>query len=266
MHFITSDNVTLSYLTDQKGNKGIPLLFIAGYTASKESWAPQIDFFEELGYRVFCLDKRSHGNSGNPNFGQRMSRHALDLHEWITHLDLDQPFILVGHSMGASIINAYFSLFGDNGVLAAISIDQTPSMVNREGWNKGMFNLNEHTLGTYFNNPLPNPYYKELSHQLVELTSELSLKYPFDFISTKPSLLDHAYSNWLDVLPLVQIPYLFVAGEYSPLWPKEHAIASAKLTKKGSYKIIEESGHIVPLEQPDLCNRAISSFLLDNIF
>ncbi|MEZ5584401.1 MAG: alpha/beta fold hydrolase [Candidatus Competibacteraceae bacterium] len=56
-------------------------------------------------YRVFCWDARGHGGSltqDSPN----MARMARDLHQLITHYDLQQA-VLLGHSMGALTVWEY---------------------------------------------------------------------------------------------------------------------------------------------------------------
>src|SRR5579859_6029779 len=94
----TSDGVRLHY-TDRGG--GTPVVLIAGFTAPADSWALQERALVDAGYRVLALDRRSHGRSESPGYGQRMARHGKDLSDLLTALDL-RDAVLVGGSMGAS--------------------------------------------------------------------------------------------------------------------------------------------------------------------
>lgn len=105
--FQTSDRVRLSY-TDQ--GDGPPVVLIAGFTAPAATWYFTEQALLDVGYRVIAFDRRNHGASDAPPYGQRLSRHGKDLHELLDWLSLDAAY-LVGGSMGASSIWAYFDLF-----------------------------------------------------------------------------------------------------------------------------------------------------------
>jgi non-heme chloroperoxidase len=102
----TSDGVRL-WASDE--GSGLPVVLVAGFTAPAVSWAFQIDSLTAAGYRAIGFDRRSHGVSEAPAFGQRMARHGKDLGDALTQLDLG-PVVLVGGSMGASTIWAYVDL------------------------------------------------------------------------------------------------------------------------------------------------------------
>ena len=117
---VTSDGVRLWASDDGYGPS---VVLVAGYTAPAASWAFQIDALTAAGHRAIGLDRRSHGRSDAPWYGQRMARHGKDLHDALTRLDL-ASVVLVGGSMGASAIWAYVDLFGTDGVRGIVSIDQ----------------------------------------------------------------------------------------------------------------------------------------------
>jgi pimeloyl-ACP methyl ester carboxylesterase len=69
----TSDGVQLHYTDDGDGR---PVVLIAGFSAPAESWEFQRRALLAEGHRVLALDRRSHGRSQSPQYGQRMARHA----------------------------------------------------------------------------------------------------------------------------------------------------------------------------------------------
>lgn len=256
--FTTNDNVKLGY-TDKGG--GTPVILIAGYSAPATSWYDQEKVLLKNGYRVIAFDRRSHGSSENPPFGQDMATHGKDLAALIHHLQLEKTF-LIGQSQGASTMWAYVSQFGTKNLYGLISVDQTPKMLNDDEWPYGMVGLNAQTRPTFFDKPLPNPTNKPVSKLIVLMMVLRGPKYlKFDREGTKPLLLDHADSDWRETIQRTDVPTLFVAGSASPFWPKEHATASAALCPQGEVAIIEGSGHAVNWECPHEFDAVMLDFL-----
>ncbi len=99
-HYAEVNGQRLHY--KQWSENGPPLLFLHGVTSSCSSWdyiSPQ--FISD--YRVMVFDLRGHGLSSKPASGYSWAEdYAADLVAFIdTHLD--EPAILVGHSLGAAI-------------------------------------------------------------------------------------------------------------------------------------------------------------------
>jgi pimeloyl-ACP methyl ester carboxylesterase len=256
--FITSDNVKIVY-TDH--GCGIPVVFCHGYGIMGAAWISQEKTLLKAGYRVICYDRRSHGASDRPDYGHTMQRHGEDLYELLEALSLDRV-ILVGNSQGASTIWALIKKYGDDRLIGAVSMDQTPKMINDDGWELGMYRMTAKTVDTYFDTPLPNPMVHMPNIFLFFKLNKLMKRYPeFSEEATRQLLLDHARADWRDTISNVRIPVLFMAGRKSPFWPCEHAAASAKLCKNGEAVIIENSGHIVNWEQAKTCNKLLIKFI-----
>jgi non-heme chloroperoxidase len=134
--FCTSDGVNLSYIEDGKG--GHPVVLIQGYTGPAASWALTTDALVAVGYRVIAFDRRCHGESETPVFGQRMARHGRDVGELLEHLGLNDV-TLVGASMGGNAIWAYVDQFGPDRLRAIVIADQTPKMLNSPDWPYGHY-------------------------------------------------------------------------------------------------------------------------------
>jgi pimeloyl-ACP methyl ester carboxylesterase len=78
---------------------------------------------------------------------------------------------------------------------------------------------------------------------------------------TWPLLQNHAEQDWRDVVARVAVPSLFIAGRQSQLWPCEHATAAASTNSRAKALILDDSGHAVTIDQPDLVNEALLKFL-----
>src|SRR6188474_300306 len=255
--FTTDDSVKLGYM-DQ--GSGTPIILLAGYSAPATSWYREEKTLVKHGYRVIAFDRRSHGSSENPPYGQDMATQGRDLDVLIRNLKIKKAF-LIGQSQGASAMWSYISQFGTEHLYGVISIDQTPKMITDESWPYGMTGLNRETRPTFFDTPLPKPNKKSLNMFLIGVLLRGTKYLKFDRERTKPLLLDHADADWRETIRKTDVPVLFVAGEESPFWPKEHAAVSAALAPKGESAVVAGSGHAVNWESSKEFNDMMLDFL-----
>ena len=255
--FTTEDKVKLGYI--DRGS-GIPVILMAGYSAPATSWYREVGVLVKHGYRVIAFDRRSHGSSENPSYGQDMVTQGRDIAALIRHLHIKKAF-LVGQSQGASCMWSYISQFGTEHLYGVVSIDQTPKMITDESWRYGMTGLNKETRPTFFDKPLPTPNKKPVNLFLIGVVLRGKKYLNFDHTGTKPLLLDHADADWRETLTKTNVPALFVAGEASPFWPKEHAAVSAALCQQGESAVVAGSGHAVNWECPKEFNALMLDFI-----
>jgi non-heme chloroperoxidase len=261
----TSDGVRLNYADD--GGAGTAVVLIAGFAAPLETWELQRQALRAEGYRVIGLDRRSHGRSDKPAYGQRMSRHGKDLADFLDALGLDDV-VLVGGSMGASTIWAYADLFGAGRLRGVVSVDQTPKMVNDETWAYGFYGLTPGNLGTFFAGGIPDTGRGLRADRMAGLGRVVAalggVAPPFAdprAPETRPLLQNHAEADWRDVIARLEVPSLFLAGRESQFWPWEHATAMAEANKLAQAVVLDDCGHAANIDQPDLVNAAILEFL-----
>lgn len=261
--FKTSDGVRLHYQFD--GNYDQPVVvLLGGYTSMITTWAAQVDAFKKVGFRVLRFEYRNHGQSEQTDKGLRISRLAMDLHNLLVYLHVED-FSLVGHSMGAMVASQYISLFGDQHVKALVTEDQTPKMLNEDGWQYGVADSSFKEISQIADD-FPKT---KLIHQTVnkELKQQVSAGYvPFNFKKNRPLMVDGIVQDWRDVIMNEQIPHLFLAGSASPLYPVGHAQAGRDLqqVKNSSVHIFEDSGHIPHLEFYNEFNRIVIEFIAKN--
>jgi non-heme chloroperoxidase len=259
----TSDGVRLHYTDD---GDGPAVVLVAGFCAPAESWEFQRRALLGEGYRVLALDRRSHGRSERPAYGQRMARHGKDLHDFLAALRLEEV-ALVGGSMGGSTIWAYQDLFGDARLRGVVTIDQTPKMINDEDWAHGFYGLTRTNAGVFFDKGIPETGRGRPGDRregFVKLVEVLGAPPAFADGSPPPMralLQDHAEKDWRDVIARTAVPALFVAGRDSQFWPCEHATDAAASNEHARAVVIDDSGHAVNIDQPDRTNAAILEFL-----
>ena len=136
--FRTTDDVTLAY-TDE--GEGRPVVLVHGYTAPAASWALTVDALLEAGYRAIAFDRRAHGESETPGArpADGAATAATSASSWPTSTSDDA--VVVGASMGGNTFWAYVDQFGPARLRAAVIVDQTPKMLNADGWDARLLRL-----------------------------------------------------------------------------------------------------------------------------
>ena len=260
--FRTTDDVTLSY-TDE--GDGVPVVLVAGFLAAATSWHFTTRALVDAGYRVVAFDRRNHGGSEAPAHGQRLARHGKDLHELLDALGIDEAF-LVGGSMGASSIWAYFDLFGYARCLGMVSVDQTPKMLNRDGWEGGFYGLTADNLGTFFDAGIPPTGRGDGMDKTIAGVTAIAAatgrpdgrrrRRP----TTLPLLRDHAAADWRDVVG-GDLPGADRRGCRQPVLALVARPDMAGLNENVEAVVLEGCGHPVNLDDPDAFNATLLRFL-----
>lgn len=262
--FRTTDDVTLAY-TDE--GEGVPVVLVAGFLAAATSWHFTARALLDAGYRVIAFDRRNHGGSEAPTHGQRLARHGKDLHELLEALGLDEAY-LVGGSMGARSIWAYLDLFGYGRCLGMVSVDQTPMMVNRDGWENGFYGLTAENVGTFFDAGIP-PTDRGAGMDrtiagvtaIAAATGSNPMGTDAAAPTTLPLLRDHAAADWRDVVVRASCPVLLVAGAGSQFWPAAHATDLAALNEDVEAVVLEGCGHPANIDDPEAFDATLLRFL-----
>ncbi|HEX2528419.1 MAG TPA: alpha/beta hydrolase [Geminicoccus sp.] len=104
----TGDGLELYY---RDWGKGPPVVFVASWSLTSDSWAYQMLPLVRRGFRCIAYDRRGHGRSDDPGGGYDYDTLADDLAALLDTLDLT-GVTLVGHSMGPGEIVRYLSRHG----------------------------------------------------------------------------------------------------------------------------------------------------------
>ena len=170
--------------------------------------------------------------------------------------------------MGASTTWAYCDLFGTDRVRGGVSIDQTPKMLNDDGWSAGFYGLTPDNVGVFFADGIPDTgrglpppeSIQRLGPLLAALGGPPRMRDPRDPL-TRPLLQDHAQQDWRDVVRRLSVPSLFIAGRDSQYWPCAHATAAAASNPLATAGILDDCGHAANIDQPEAVDAAILDFL-----
>ncbi|MFF2372276.1 alpha/beta fold hydrolase [Agromyces sp. NPDC058110] len=265
----SSDGVDLHYL-EWGDPAGRPVVLVAGFKAAATSWRYQVRALERAGLRVIAFDRRGHGGSEvGPADGHTMRRHGADIRDLLEALDLHDAS-LVGQSMGGNAVWAMLQEAPDAAarVRDIVIVDQTPKMLNDDGWAFGFYDYDASNRDTFFATGIPDPgRFPAKAKGLVRIARILrAMELPKGgkptFTGAELALLhDHAVADWRPTIAAATVPTLFVAGAESEFWPAAHAAASAALNTSATSVVIEHDGHAANIEQPARFNRELLAFL-----
>ena len=271
--FETHDNASLHYL---EAGSGSPLVLLPGWSQSAAMFAPQIDTLCDR-YRCLAIDHRGHGESHNIAGGYRVSRLAMDLREFLLALDLEQVTLL-GHSMGAAVIFAYFELFGSDRV-AAVIIDDQPAALTVSEAESAEARRDAGAIFTFSHlnavcdalrgadaeettrRMLTDMFSTQLTDARMEWLLAENLKLPRQHAATL--LWDCALADWREVIGRINVPALVIGGKAS-LVPWESQRWIAQQIPAAECHILEEPEggyHFAFLEQPKVFGELLAGFL-----
>ena len=125
---------TVNYI--QQGS-GTPVVLIHGMAASHHNWDDLVPQLVQEGYACYALDLLGHGDSPKPaSRAYRMDWFFEHFADWLESLNLTEPPILAGHSLGGYLALEYARWF-PNRTRSLVLIDplyshsQLPSLLRR---------------------------------------------------------------------------------------------------------------------------------------
>jgi pimeloyl-ACP methyl ester carboxylesterase len=230
------------------------LVFVHGWTCDSSSWTGQVSAFAKK-YRVITLDLPGHGRSASPKDGKlSMDLFARAVEAVRAEAKADRV-VLVGHSMGASVIRQYARMYPQQ-VAGLVAVDgpldirafpppefkQPPPMVGAEGLKarekmiRGMFI------------PETAPALQEHILKMMLGTSE----------ATANGAMAAVFDSSLSKTDVIKAPALAVyAGTAKLPDPK---VAKEVLPNYEGMQM-PGTGHFLMMEKPDEFNRMLTAFL-----
>jgi pimeloyl-ACP methyl ester carboxylesterase len=177
----------------------------------------------------------------------------------------DDPFCLIGHSMGGYIALAYAERFADRltglGLFHSTAYADSPAKI--ETRKKAIEFVHAKGAGAFLALAIPGLFAPTTKAHRPELI-EKQIEEAHNFSSSSVVSYYGAMMIRPDrsaVLKQFEKPVLFVSGDADTLLPPEDLMQQARLSKKGYIYILEQSGHMGMLEEPEKTNQILTSFL-----
>jgi len=257
---VTRGDVKLYYEDEGSGE---PLLLIHGHTQDRRIWDPVMPRLREAGIRVLRPDLRGHGRSARPDFGYHWIDHAADMAAVLDDAGVASATV-VGYSIGGGIALEMALTMADRvGSLVLMS----PVMPDRPFEPAFMENLKQVArvartdgivaamTGPWAESPLFEFSFSKPGVR--EAAERITLDFPgAEYLATERDMVKRSWTV-PDRLAEITQPTVVMVGEREMpgfrAWAEEAAagISGARLD------VLEDCGHLLPLEEPDRVAQAI---------
>jgi 3-oxoadipate enol-lactonase len=245
----------------ETAGEGSVLIFLHDGLVHREIWDDQFSFFSQK-YKVVRYDRRGYGNSSATSGAYS---NIEDLNSLFTHLQVDKACLIAMSSGGRLAID--FTLRFPEKVSSLVLVGAvvggfpyTQHFYNRGGHLPSEFKSAEDRRLYY---ALDDPYEifhenKTAKEKVARLVKSFPRKGRGSTSSASPA--EPAYRR----LNQIKIPTLILVGEFDIPDVHAHAGAIQAGIIDSKRDIIPNSGHLIPIEQPALFNKAVEKFLEAN--
>lgn len=275
-HIKTRDGTTL-HVIDAGPRTARSLVMIPGWSQSAAEFKHQI---EELSRerRVIALDMRGHGESDKPAQGYRIGQFAADLHDALAALGLEQAVVL-GHSMGSSVIWSYIEAYGPARLAAMIVVDQAPACVPRPDWDDatrrqaGIILPEVGLEAKVYERIRAADSVAALADFLTPMFTAACKRADIEWVASENLKLprqhaadlhwDHVMRDWRGLIPAIRLPTLVIGGTVSIFSAESQRWIAAQIPG-ARCEIFDESeggGHFMFLENPRRFNAIVAQFV-----
>ena len=264
------------------------VVFSHGYTLSLKSWVLQRKALAEAGYRVVLWDQRSHGLSERAAAEScTIDQLGADLRRVIEEAAPDGPLVLIGHSMGGmtmmSLAEQFPGVVRERVVAAAFVATSAggqnmvdlgfgqllgrfvgrlgPRFLARLGARQQLVNT-ARRFGRDVEDLIVDHYSfaSPVSQQTVRYTGDMIMGTPLEVMAEfLPSINVHDKRAALEQFHGVET--LVVNGMQDLLTPPDHSDAIVRLVPGAEHLVVEDAGHIIMLEHPDVLSEQLLALI-----
>ncbi len=242
---------------------GETVVLIHGVGMAASIWVPQFEALSKK-YCVVAYDFLGHGKSSRPSETPELSEYVEQLVSLINAINCERIHV-VGHSMGA-LIALEFALTHPERVLSVTALnavycrtlEQSQSVQQRVAdlesgeAHRGL----ESTMSRWFDNRFTNDFPEIVSQVRALLKSVDPVGYARSYKLF--ARLDRVHQGRLANL---EMPCLFITGEYDPNSTPDMSRAMANEAGNGRLEIVEGARHMMCVTIPSEVNRRLIEFL-----
>ncbi len=257
MSIFQIDSINLNLI---EAGRGQPVFFLHGLGSCGEDWLLQMPVFEQC-FRVIAPDFRGHGHS-EPGGRMTIARLARDIVELMIALEIPSAHI-VGWSLGGLVAQQLAIDFPDRVqrlVLVNTFAHLWPTNVPET------LILARRAVTSIF---LPiQTTARIVAFDLFPKTDQAVLR---DLVVSRVGGNNvHEYRNFIRAirafdlrrkLDHIQAPTLVITGEHDKVVPRGCQLQLVRSIPQAEWKLIQDSGHATPIDQPDEFNHVVMEFL-----
>lgn len=253
-----------SRLWYRQDGSGLPVLLLHGLGDTHDLWRHQIPALASQ-YRVVTMDLRGHGRSDLGGTPFDLVTMAGDVRRTIGTLQLGEPVVVVGLSMGGGVAQA-LAIRNPRLVRALVLVSTSSEFpdTTRQRFlsraalaeREGMAAVVDATVSRWFTRSFAERHPDE-----VERTRRSVLAIdPAAFAAASRANADR---NLTAALRSIKCPVLFVGGATDPADPARALTIYRRELPDLQWEIIPDTAHLVPIEAPDTFTAILLRFLRD---
>lgn len=248
----------------ERGQDGPVLLLVHGFPLTHAMWQPQIDYFATK-CRVIAPDLRGFGKTGPAAGAASMEQMADDLAALLDALQVTEPVVFCGLSMGGYIGWEFWRKHRDR--LAALIQCDTRAVADTVEVAKGRRLLASRVLANGSSVAaeamVPKLFgpqaQEEQAHLLAAIRTTIESNPPEGIAAALEGLATRRDSRPL--LPQIDVPTLVLVGKHDEISTVAEMKEIADGIPGAEFVEIPHAGHLTSLENPEAVNSAIESFL-----
>ena len=263
MKKITVNEITLAVHDE---GSGPPILFVHGFPLNHSMWRAQLETFA-TNHRVIAPDLRGFGDSDVTEGTVTMEQHADDLATLLDALNVNEPVILCGLSMGGYIAWQFLQKYPER--LRALilcdtrAIADTPEGVeNRKRLAKMVVENGSAAVASAMLPNLFSPATGERDQSVIdELRQTIASTSPQGIAAAALGMAERP--DVTSLLSNIETPTLLIVGEDDGISTPEEMRSIAAAMPNAAIFEVPNAGHMAPLENPVAVNMVIRQFLND---
>ena len=230
------------------------MLFLHGIRGNRRNWAGQVDFFSTHGFRAAAWDARGYGDSDDYDGALQFEYFTGDVLRVAEHFKT-QKLHLVGLSMGGRIARNV-ALRAPERVQSLVLISTNPGFDSMSPESVRRFvterrSRTPQTLHTLLGSKASRSAYEELLDSVSRIHEA----------SYQKTLEASVAQDRAAPLEQISVPTLVIAGEEDTVYPPELAHEMARRIPGAELLMLERTGHLANLEQPERFNKVVLEFL-----
>lgn len=243
---------------------GRPILFLHGFPLDRRMWDSAIELLAR-NYLCIAPDLRGFGRSAEERFSFSLADLARDCHQLLGVLQIHQPVTVCGLSMGGYIAMEFVSRFG-NSVESVIlantkaELDAPPARIARFASANGALRNGAPSVTLTMRERLVAATTIAGRPDVMCLLESMLTETPSSTVAwAQLAMLER--SDFTEKIKEWSVPTLCVAGDGDVIVPVETMMKMCDAIPRGQLAVMENAGHLTPMEQPAAFATAVHQFM-----
>ena len=247
-----------------ESGKGRPVVFLHGYPFDKSMWSGQIEALAAAGFRAIAPDLRGLGETKSSGEVASMDDMARDTAALLDHLGVEQA-VICGLSMGGYVAFEFVQLFPARVVGLVLAGTRAPADNEQEKAGReqqaqtmlhaGMVPISIATLPKL----LASRTRAEKPDVVKRVRAMITKSDPKGAAAAQRGMA--VRRDYSEDLAKINAPTLIIVGREDSIRPVADAEFMQRGIRNSRLEIIEDAAHMTNMEQPEIFNKALSSFL-----